>query len=200
MTKKPHAGIHTDDLHETFPDQAALLAQARGRMSSYLSAQRPQPAMGQPVFDSDPDKKVAEKSYNRALQIAVSPLSIMKKIGDGSLVPEDIKHGEAMYPELMDMLRKKATDRMMKDKLDKKKPPYKVRQSLSLFMGATLTGDLAPAAIQAAQATFAPKQGPQTPQGQGQGDASKGSKRSLSKSDQSYLTDDQARMKRQQRV
>ncbi len=90
----------------------------------------------------------------------------------------------------------------LKDQMDGKKPSFVVRQGLSMLMGTALSGELTPQTIQAAQATFASaaKQRQQSDQGSRGEPQTKGSKASLSKSDRAFLTDDQAREARQQKV
>lgn len=180
-----------------YPAQNMLLSAARGRVSNYLKGMRPQANMPRLPFDDEPDTRQAKKSYDRALNIAVAPLSVMHEIQKGTIEPEHIKHLNAMYPELTSLLQKRATQKIVEAQLSGKKPPYKIRQGLSLLMGASLSSEMTPQSIQAAQSVFANKnqQQPAAPkQGGGSSATSK-----LSKSDQAYLTGSQARQKRAQR-
>ena len=77
------------------------------------------------------------------------------------------------------------------------KPPFHIRQGLSLLLGAPLSGEFVPQNIMAAQATFASNQ-PQQSSQQAPTKNKKGSS-SLTKSDKAYLTSSQARENRQQR-
>jgi hypothetical protein len=137
-----------------------------------------------------------KKSYDKALGIAAKPLGILNEIKQGTIEGDDVKHFTSLYPELTSLLQKKMTDRITQDQIDGKKPHHRMRQGLSLFMGAPLSSELTPEGIQAAQAVFAsaaPAQQQAAPQ------KSKKGTQSLSKSDQAFLTQDQALEKRSQR-
>lgn len=194
-------GLHdgTAGVAMHYPEQSMMMAAAKGRISNYLSSLRPLPHSAKLAFDDEPDTREQKKSYHRALGIAVKPLSILKGIEGGTLEPEDVKHFNAMHPELQGLLQRKITEKITQAQLDGKKPPYHVRQGLSMFMGTALSGELTPQNIQAAQQVFAPRHQPEQPQQKSKG-TSKRQGASLTKSDQSFLTDDQARQKRQNKT
>lgn len=179
-----------------FPEQNMLMQAAKARASNYLNSLRPSKHQPKLAFDAAPDDRQQKKAYKRALDIAASPLSVLDKIRDGTVEPEQIKDLGAMFPEVVSLLQRKTTERISKDQVAGKKPSYKVRQGLSMLLGTPLSAELTPQNIQAAQAVFA-----RSKQSSPQGAPSKpsGTKASLSKSDQAYLTDDQARISRQQR-
>jgi hypothetical protein len=76
-------------------------------------------------------------------------------IKGGTLEPEHVKHMQGLYPELADHLRQKIAGKITDAQLANEKPPYHVRQGLSLFMGSALDSNLTPQNIMAAQASFA---------------------------------------------
>lgn len=177
--------------------QNVLMGAAKTRAFNYLNSQRPVPEEFQSKlpFDDPHEDDDKKRSYHEALDVAHHPLGVLDHVKSGSILPEQMAHLKGMYPELTEHLQKKLTDRITKAQLEDKKPPYAVRQGLSLFMGANLSGELVPANIQAAQAVFAP----QRAAAQQQSGSTKGkSTKSLSKSDQSFLTSDQALVHRQQ--
>ena len=185
-----------NSLMATFhPEQNSLLQSAKGRVSGYLNSLKPQANAPKLSFDSEPDYTEMNKAYNKALDIANNPLSIMSDIKKGVIEPSQIKHLSMMYPELLQSLQKKVTDRIINAQLSGEKPDYKIRQGLSMLMGAPLSGDLYPPNMQAIQASFQKAQ----PQAQGQGSKPKKSTSKLSKSDQSYMTSNQALTGRQQK-
>ena len=186
-----HEGTHGVAMH--YPEQNILLSAARGRISNYLSAMKPQQHPQKLAFDDAPDNREAQKSYDKALDIANDPLSVLDKLSNGMLEPDHVKHFNAMHPELNSLLQKKLTERITKAQMDGEKPSYKVRQGLSMFMGTALSGELTPGNIQAAQSVFMQKQQQQQSQ---QAPKGKKSSATLSKADQAYLTGDQARQKR----
>ncbi len=181
-----------------YPEHNIAMSAAKGRISGYLRGLRPSEHAARLAFDDAPDTREQQKTYHRALDVANAPLGILKDIADGTAEPEHIKHLTSMYPELVGLLQKKATERVIQSQLDGKKPSYKVRQGLSMLLGTALSSELTPQGIQAAQATFAARPAPQD----GDAGAAKPKKggTSLTKSDQAYLTGSQALVKRQQRT
>lgn len=197
--KKRKSRVHDPDDHiaNTLPEQNMLVQTAKGRVSGYLSSMRPQKFAPKLAFDNEPSDKEAQKNYTKALQVAANPLGVMKHINNGTIDPDHIKHLTSMYPELTRHLQRKVTDQIVKAQMSGKKPRYVVRQGLSMLMGTALSSELTPQNIQAAQSAFRrPEAEPQ----QQQGGAPKSKTQALSKSDRSYLTDDQARLMRQQKV
>ncbi len=186
----------TNGVATHFPDHNILMSAARGRVSNYLASLRPQKHQAKLAFDDEPDTREQTKTYHKALDIALQPLSVLDEVNRGTIEPEHVKHLNAMYPEVAGLLQRKLTERITKDQLDGKKPSFKVRQGLSLFMGTALSGEFTPQSIQAAQAVFvkgSQEQAPSKP-----ATPSKSSP-SLTKADQAYLTSTQARQQRAQK-
>ncbi len=181
-----------------YPEQNILMNVAKGRISNYLGSLRPQAHHAKLAFDDDPDTRVQKKAYDKALDIANSPLSVLDEIRRGTVEPEHVKHFNAMYPELQGLVQRKITEKITEAQLSGKKPSYKVRQGLSMFMGTALSAELTPQNIQAAQAVFAQAAKPQQPN-QPAGKSPK-STSTLSKSDAAYLTGSQALQKRAQKT
>lgn len=194
----PHHGgvLHNHPVETAYPDQNIMLNAAKGRVSEYLNSLRPHEDGPRLAFDHSPDQTEQKKDYKRAVKIADSPLSVLREVSRGTVIPEHIKHLSGMYPEVLTAIQKKMTEKIVHAQLEGKRPNAKTRQSLSLLMGTSLSGELTPQGIQAAQATFIkspqPNAGAQAPK-------KKQSTSHLSKSDQSYLTGQQALTARQQR-
>lgn len=193
----PQGVLHDHPVVHTYPQQNVLLQSAKGRASEYLSALKPQENEPRLAFDDMPDQADKKKAYRKALGIAANPVGILRKIQKGTIDQDHVKHLNALYPELSERLQKKVTEEIVKAQLRGKKPSYKVRQGLSLFLGVPLSGEMSPQNIAAAQATFQSKPSP-AQQGGGNGvTKSKGS--ALTKMSQSLLTADQASASRQQK-
>lgn len=182
-----------------FPEQNVIMQAAKARASNYLNTLRPSKNAPRLAFDAQPDDRKQKKTYQRALAVANSPLKILDEIKRGTVEPDDIKHLSKMFPEVVSMLQKKVTERISKSQLSEQRPSSKVRQGLSMLLGTPLSGELTPQGIQAAQAVFARAGKQSSPEGAPSKPS--GTKVSaLSKSDRAFLTDDQARMARQQRT
>ena len=191
--------------HETgvgihYPEQNLLLNAARGRVSNYLNSLKPRTMPSPHLFDDPPDTRDQEKQYRKAVAIAAKPLGILHEAQRGTLEPEHVQHFNAMYPELSGLMQKKLTKKLLEAKVNGDKPPYKLRQSLSMLMGSELSSELSPQMIQAAQSAFAPKAKPpeKGEDQQGKEPSAPKKSKSLDKSSQSFLTDDQARSARLQ--
>lgn len=187
--------LNNHPITEFYPEQNLMLQTAKGRISGYLNGLRPQKNQPKLAFDLDPDTKQQKKSYDRALGIAVHPMSILRKIKKGVLDKEDLTHFQSMYPELGEKLNQKLVERITKDQLNGKKPKYKVRQSMSLFLGVPLNAEMLPQNIAAAQSVFKTP----TAQPQQNGPAPQKKTSALTKSSQAYLTANSAAASRQQK-
>jgi hypothetical protein len=190
--------LHGHPIAQAYPEQNIALQTAKGRTSAYLNTLRPQEHIQRLAFDEEPDQTMQKKSYDRALNIAANPLSVLHKVKKGTLEPEHVQHLNGLYPEINDALQKKMTKRIVEAQLKGEKPNYTVRQGLSLLMGAPLSGELLPQNIQAAQAVFQPKPS-SVPQEQSTSGTKKSKKSALTKSDQSFLTGNQALVERSQK-
>jgi hypothetical protein len=152
---QPEAIDGIDQIAKVYPAHATVLAASKMRMANYLNALRPQPPIGQRPFDKREIPAKAKREYDRAIEIAASPLSILNHVKDGTLTSPDLRHFSSMYPEVHDHLVKKMTDRITDDQIKGKQPPPELRRTMSLFMGTPLSSSLTPMAMQAIQATFA---------------------------------------------
>ncbi len=179
------------NLSTVYPEHNSMIQAARGRVYNYLNTIRPQKGAAKLPFDHEPDTKHQTKDYTKAVKLAIHPLGILNHIKDGSLAPSDLKHLTSMYPEVYSQLSKKLTEKITEHQLNEERPPYKVRQALSLFLGSPLDSSFTPSGIQAAQNVFAQ----QKVQTQAQAPASKINK--LSKVSKSYQTSSQAAESRQ---
>ncbi len=193
--KEPKA-IHDHPVQHAYPEQNVMLQAAKGRMSNYLNGLKPQENAPRLAFDQKPDDKMQKKSYDKALHIAAHPLSVLKDVQRGNIEPETIKHLKNLHPEVDEVLQKKLTERIIKDQLEHKKPSYKVRQGLSLLLGAPLGSEMTQPNLMAVQATFQMKKPDQ--QDQAPTKNKKGTS-SLSKASQPYLTKNESLVARSQK-
>lgn len=162
-TKPVGKAVPADHLGTVFPEQSMLLGAAKSRINNYLNSVRPQAVSPKLPFDEHMENKEHDRSYGRALDIANKPLSVLDHIKGGTLEPEHVKHMQGLYPELADHLRQKIAGKITDAQMANEKPPYHVRQGLSLFMGSALDSNLTPQNIMAAQSTFAAQKMPPMP-------------------------------------
>jgi hypothetical protein len=141
-----------NDLAAHMPENAASLTAAKTRVLSYLSTLKPKPPQGLP-FDDVHEDPMAEARYDRAVATAASPLSVLSRVQNGTLTPDDVKDLNSMFPALAKTIRERAFATLTDTKHAEAKPSYAVRQSLSLLMGTPLDSTFVPQNIMAAQAT-----------------------------------------------
>ncbi len=193
-TPKPSDVAPILDAHpgvaDHFPTQNVILNSARGRISNYLSSLQPQKTPQKLAFDDIPKDKQAERNYDKAIDIALNPLSVLQHVKAGTIEPQQIKHLNAMYPEVVTQVQKKLTERITEAQLKNEKPAYQTRLGMSMMLGTPLDSSMTPANIQAIQIGFAPKQ----PVQQGPQGDNKGSKKSLEKAPNQYRMGDESRI------
>lgn len=175
-----------NELADHMPDNAQELTASKARVLSYLSTLKPRPINGL-AFDEPYTDTAAENRYDRALEVAASPLVVMKHVQQGTLELDHVKDFNSMYPELGKFVRSKIFNGIVNAKNAEIKPSYKVRQGLSLLLGEPLDSSFTPQSIAAAQETFQSLPSAQQPQQQ----VTK-TKSHLSKLSQAYATGDQA--------
>lgn len=183
-----NSSVPQSSIQKTFPEQSMLLGMTKGSLNNYLQQQQPSHDLSLP-FDSHHKDERKEKQYNTALDIANNPLGVIKSVQNGTLTPEHLRHLSGMYPDLYDHLQKKSTGRLIKAQMNDERPPYRVRQSLSLFLGSPLDSTMTPQSIQSIQMTFSKNK---QANAESAGPIKKGTAK-MGKMSQSLETPDQAR-------
>lgn len=165
------------DVAHYFPGHGQALTQTAMGAVNYLNSQRPSnPKTG--VLDTEiPVSKTQEAVFHRTLTIAQQPLSVIQHIKDGTLLPQDMQTLNAVYPALYQQMSQKLMSAMTDHVSDGNTVPYRLRQSLSLFLGQPLDSTMTPQSIQSIQSVFAKG----APARQAQNDASGNVKKGTSK-------------------
>ena len=186
---QPPALQHTEAVTSHYPEQATLLGAAKGRVSQYLNNIRPSKDTPKLPYDSHPDQATQRKLYERGLHMAISPLSILNRVKDGSVNPEDVQQFQALYPELHTHLAGELTKRMMQTAMDEERPAYKTRQGIATFLQNPVDSCMSQPNILAVQMTFAKQQAQTQPQN---AQKPKRGTATLSKAPKQYETANQA--------
>lgn len=194
----PNATKGIAEASGVFPETSMMLGAAKGRINNYLNSIRPQEVQGKLPFDSQIEDKEKKRVYHRALNLANRPLSILDSIKMGKLEPEQVAHMQQLHPELMNNLQKRITKKVVEAQQNGERPPYAVRQSMSLFLGSPLDSTMTPQNILAAQATFVAQKQQQQSQVQPQGKAKASANPALSKMATPYRTQNEASQLRKQ--
>lgn len=131
------------------PAHSAQVAALAGNAVNYFSGMKPTQNKNNPLDKDSPLDRMQEHKYNRQLELAENPSSILSNIKDGTLKPADIQTLSTLYPKLYDSMKSKANESLITAITNKKQIPYKQRQSLSLFLGMPLDTTQTPEAMQA---------------------------------------------------
>lgn len=174
------------------PGHGTAMATTTGNAVSYINAQRPAPVK---MYAMDREQKPSpeqQAKFNRTLEVAQQPLVVLQHIKDGTLLPQDVATIKAVYPEYYQKMSQELLSKLASHTAQDGSVPFRVRQSLSLFLGTPLDSTMTPQAIQAAQAVFMVQQPePQAPKMTGA---------QMGKVAQNHMTGDQARQERQNKV
>lgn len=152
------------------PDHAAAAGLLSARAVSYLSSIKPHTPVGAPLDGPMKPDPVAEANYSRALDIAQSPLLVLKAAHEGTLTPQDITHLTSMYPNMLSNIQQKLTDEMIEAKNGTTPISYEKKLMLSMLMGQPMESSISQQSISASQMTMLqmqamvpPKHGKATP-------------------------------------
>lgn len=185
------------NMDKYLPEHAQAAAQTAMNAVAYLNNQRPINPKANPLDSDIPISKAQKSSYYRTLSIAEQPLSVFEHIKKSTLLPQDIQTLKAIYPAYYPKMSQQLTNAMMDHITKGETIPYRIRQSMSMFLGQPLDSTMLPQNMQTVQALFASK-GTQQQQGQ---PASKNKKNTskLGEISEGMKTTDQARQERAMR-
>lgn len=136
------------------PEHGQALTRATARIVGYINQYRPVPTKAAFLDEEVEPSEEQNKEFMNGLMIAQQPLVIFDNIKTNQLLPEDVKILSAIHPEYYEHMKKSVIHAMMDHTENNGKIPYKMRQSLSLFLGQELDSSLTPSNIMAAQSTF----------------------------------------------
>lgn len=175
------------------PEHSAASGKMQIAVVNYLNSLRPVAKRLGPLDRPAPITREAQAAYDRALTIAQQPLTVLQKVKDGSVTPQDIVTLKTLYPALYTSMSTKLvsnmTDAISKGEL----VPYKTKVGLSMFLGQPLDSTMTPAAIQSAQMVHSGQLQSQAPGAQQpQAPSGKHSMAALNKLAPAYKTQAQA--------
>jgi hypothetical protein len=180
------------DLAHYLPEHSTAVAQMSGNVVNYINSQRPGTTQASPLDTKQGPTPLQTAKFNRTLDIAEQPLSVMNHIAKGTLTPDDVKDLHAMYPNLYNKLANDITKEMVNQANKGATIPYKTRISMSLFMAQPMDSTMNQMSIAAAQPVQSNAQSAQQPAPQ-----PRKSSNSLNKLPNQYQTTGQSRESRQ---
>lgn len=177
------------------PAHGMALSMATGNAVKYLASQKP---YNPKLSEMDTEKQVTkaqENAYRRTLQVAENPLVALQHVANGTILPQDISVLKNIYPEYYAKMSGELVAGVVEQQQKGEVVPYRLRQSISQFVGHPLDSTMLPSSIVSAQSTFGQMQ--QQPQ-QNQPSAAKTNK--LGMIAKNTMTGNQAREMRGQKV
>lgn len=195
--KKPVIDDHLAWMDGVYDAKKMAYVAAQGRIYQYLKSKEPQEYQPKLMFDGKPDLKKQKQDFHNAIDIAVTPGIVLSKIQKGTLKPQDVADIKALHPEYYNASAYFMQKAMIELAMQNKKPKYQTMQALSLYLGGPVISSLKSQSISAVQQVFAAQKqaSQQAPQGGGK---AKSNPKSLSKSDNAYMTSNQSLVSRQQ--
>ena len=140
----------------------------------YLNENRPKSFQPSPLDTKIEPTQGEQNIYDRKLLVAQSPMVVMQKMKDGTLLPQDVQVVQTLYPAMYKEMRQKLISQMTTHLSKEGTIPYRTRQSLSLFMAQPMDSTMTPQSIQSVQMMYASKSNQQQPTGSPQGKTKKG--------------------------
>jgi hypothetical protein len=173
------------------PEHGQALAQTSMAAVNYLNSVRPQSPKVSPLDSPSKIDPMQKQNWDRTLDIAEQPLTILDKIKQGTLQPTDLKNIQALYPSLYQKISQGIVSEIS-SRTDKSDPiSYRTKMGMSLFLSQPMDSTMQSQSIVAAQ----PK--PQQPQQSSQQSGKKPtaeSAKSMNKVSQSAMTPEQNRV------
>jgi hypothetical protein len=177
------------------PEHGQALSQTAMTAVNFVNSQRPQASKVSPM-DTQPKVDPMKKAqFERILNIAQQPLSLLPHIKQGTVQPKDVEAIKSMYPALYSKIASKLVSEVSNRKESDSVIPYKTKMGMSLFLGQAMDSSFLPQAIIAAQpqpAQPSPQQGAKKP--------TAASAKSMNTVSQSSMTQNQARSAERSRV
>jgi hypothetical protein len=198
LQKNPDSLLNAkNDVSHYMPDHATAQVATITRAAEYLDALKPDTKRPNPLDTPIKPTSSEKAAYDNAMNIAIQPLIVLNKVKAGTATPSDIAGLKAMYPNLYTRYAQKLTNEMTEALSKGKTIPYSTKMGLSHFLGQPMDSTMIPTSILAAQPQ--PVQPNISPPGQAPGERPKHSMKALDKAPSQYMTNDQARERRERK-
>lgn len=133
------------------PEYAQAFSKTAVMAVQYLDSIKPRADKKAPLDSKMPISQIEKAKYDRQVALVQQPLLIMQHIQDGTITPQDVTTIKTVYPELYSKLQADVFHHMA-EAVEKGTPiPYRLKLTLSVFLGQPLDSSLQPSAIMAAQ-------------------------------------------------
>lgn len=145
-------------LGSNLPSHGAVLAAKAGDTLNHFNAIKPLASKNRPLDELMPADKRAQATYDRHIDLANNPSTILNHVKDGTLLPSDISGLQALYPKLYKTIVDKAGEALIDAQTKGLVIPYKQKQSLSMLLGTPLDSTMTQSSMQAIIKSAGPQQ------------------------------------------
>ena len=143
-----HLSKQHENLEAVAPNISPHIHATALRAVQFLNSKLPQ----HQEFGLDQGVQPSKAEQNRWMELhdtVNNPLSVLEKVGNGTVGPHHIQALQAVYPDLHQEMIQRANDEMGKLKLAGKTIPYSKRVSLGILTGQPLDSTMTPQSMQA---------------------------------------------------
>lgn len=179
------------------PEHAQALGAMSANVVNYLQTLKPTKTTLAPL-DEPFEPPFAQDRYDRALDIAAQPISILQDVKEGTLTPERMQDLQAMYPSLYSSMKQELNTHLIEHISKGETVPYRTQISLSQFLGSPLDSTISQPSILAAQMAQNRNSSQEAQQNMAPEKPKGKSMKSLNKWGESYATASQARESQKQ--
>lgn len=145
----------TKSLYASAPQMTGSIQQALVSATQFLASKAPQGPDPKPLSKPFTPSNAELAQFNRYQQIVENPTHILDQVRTATLTPEAVETLQTVYPKLLDEMRTSVIDHLTDHLSKEKEIPYRVRMSLSMFLGQDLDHTLDQQSIAANQMTMA---------------------------------------------
>ncbi len=133
------------------PEHGAAIGLIAARNIQYLTSIAPKPTSTGPMSKPMAPNQIAKANYDRALDIAQSPLIVTKFMKEGTLTPQDMQHFTTMYPSLHERMSDKIIQHITNLRSKDENIPYSTQMSISHFLGQPVDSTMSQQSIMSTQ-------------------------------------------------
>lgn len=139
------------DLGHYMPNHAVAAGSTALNAVNLINSLKPEPHQKAPLDPVVEVSQATKSQYNRLLDIAQQPLTVIQSIKDNTITSHDVMAIQKLYPDLYNGLKQKMMNSIIDHTSKGETIPYDTRLGISIFMGQPMDSTMAPESILNAQ-------------------------------------------------
>ncbi len=141
---------HTAALYNSAPNVTSALHNTSSTAMAFLAAKLPKPSREFPMGGTWEPSKTQKAEFNNYWNIIEDPVAALKQVKQGTLTKHTMEALAAVHPQLLEDMQHAVLSSIN----PKKKLPYSVQMSLSMFLGMPMNQQMLPMSIMSNQAAL----------------------------------------------